>query len=70
MDQPSVSSSPQPSRPPIVQRQKRAPLGGIILVVVGAVWLLQNLGYSWAKSIWLPLVLIVIGLYLVTKPRK
>lgn len=61
MDMPS-QQSPAP-----ITRPKRPPVGGVILLVVGVVWLLQNLGFAWAKGIWLPLLLIVFGAYLVAK---
>lgn len=41
--------------------------GGVILVIVGVAWLLQNLGFSWAKGIWFPLIIIALGLYIMAK---
>lgn len=59
-------ATPQPH--PMMNRGKRKlPLGGVILIIVGALWLLNNMGFSWASSIWVPVIVIVIGLYIVTK---
>ncbi len=43
---------------------------GIILIVIGLLWLLNNLGYNWAKGIWLPAVMIIFGAYLIYKNKS
>ncbi|MFH1171157.1 MAG: DUF5668 domain-containing protein [bacterium] len=59
----------QPEQTP--QRRKRTPLGGIILLLIGILWLLQNLGLlgDWIRSAWLPIILIIVGVAIIAKRR-
>lgn len=59
-------ASPSPTR----SHEKRPPLLGIILLILGVVWLLNTMGFYWARGVWLPLLLIVFGIYLITKKGK
>jgi len=57
----------QAQQPVTPAKRGKLPLGGVILLIIGALWLLNNLGFSWADNIWIPVVIIVIGLYTITK---
>jgi hypothetical protein len=37
----------------------------IIMIITGIFWLLGNLGYQWVENIWLPVIIIIIGIYLI-----
>ena len=59
----------QPNQPEIVIQKKKKgfPLGGLIVLVVGIIWLLNGLGVSWATGVLVPAVVIVIGLALIIR---
>jgi hypothetical protein len=42
-------------------------LGGIVLIVIGLIWLGNNLGWIEYDIPWVPVVMIVIGAYLILK---
>ncbi len=55
---------PEPSR----RRRPRRPIGGIVLIIIGALMLADNLwpGFSWMQY-W-PVILIIIGVALLWRP--
>lgn len=59
----------QASNAPINERRPRRkfPVGGLIILIVGILWLLNNLGFSWAGNIWVPLIVIVVGLTIIIR---
>ncbi|MDD5040229.1 MAG: hypothetical protein PHY34_03700 [Patescibacteria group bacterium] len=48
--------------------KKKIPIGAVILIIVGLIWLLDN-WFSWLNDVWFPLVIITIGVYLLYKNR-
>ncbi|MFC1687120.1 LiaI-LiaF-like domain-containing protein [Patescibacteria group bacterium] len=48
----------------------RITLGPILLIVVGVLWLLSNLGYSWGEDVWIPVIIIIVGVWLIYKNTK
>lgn len=63
-----MENNPTQPSPAPVKRQK-LPLGGVILIIVGVFWLLNNIGLNWADKVWVPAVVIVAGLYVITKRK-
>ncbi len=49
------------------EKRKKFPLGGVIILVVGIVWLLKGLGLNWADDTLVPSIVIVVGLALIFK---
>jgi hypothetical protein len=40
---------------------------GIVLIVVGFIWLGDNLGWFWYDVPWIPIIMLVVGIFLVLK---
>ncbi len=57
------------SNAPMNERRNRRkwPMGGLIILIIGIVWLLNNLGLTWAGNIWVPLIVIVVGLTIIIR---
>ncbi|HEX2987358.1 MAG TPA: PspC domain-containing protein [Chloroflexota bacterium] len=62
----------EPYNRPHRSRTDRQFIGGVILLVLGVILLMQNLGIFWWASVWRlwPLVLVAIGVYLLYKRSR
>ena len=60
------AQQPLQVEPPPAPPQDNAPIGAIVLIALGVIFLLQNLGIFHAHSLW-PLLLIGVGLWIVYK---
>ncbi len=67
--QPAAGPLPpaQPLAGPTVQRGRGVPLAAWILITIGAIALLGNFGW-WDGKLW-PLILVVIGVFLIMRRR-
>lgn len=57
----------------ISQKRKprfRFPLGAILLIIFGVTWLLANFGFAWVWKIWVPGVVIAVGVYLLLAKQR
>lgn len=52
------------------QKKSKLTLGPILLIVVGILWLLSNLGYSWGEDVWIPTIIIIVGVWLIYKNTR
>ncbi|MBU0963629.1 hypothetical protein KKC06_01160 [Patescibacteria group bacterium] len=44
--------------------------GPLLIILIGIFWLLGNLGIDWIGKIWLPIVIILIGIYALYKSKE